>query len=81
MDENDIVSEIRTAEAKSQKLSEQFPDYPCDRCSHTGGNCTGFRDCTLWRQWFHNRYTEIERMFGVVRNGKKAKQRKNPDRG
>lgn len=63
MDENEILAEIK----KTGKISDRFPEYPCDRCHRGRGNCTMFRDCVSWRQWYHNRFVEIDEMFGVVR--------------
>lgn len=64
MDENDIVAQIK---AIPHKLSDQWPEYPCDKCPRGKGNCTAFRDCVGWKRWYHNRFVEIDQMFGVVR--------------
>lgn len=61
MDENDILEQIRAVD----KISDRFPDYPCDRCGKT--NCTKFRDCAAWRVWSGNRWREIDKFFGIVR--------------
>lgn len=63
MDENEILAEIKNA----GKISDRFPEYPCDRCPRGRGNCTICRDCVSWRQWYHNRFVEVDEMFGVVR--------------
>ena len=70
MDENEIVALIKEI---PQKLSDKWPDYPCDRCSKADSNCTTYRDCAAWRRWFHNRYVEIDQKFGVVRKNGKQK--------
>lgn len=61
MDENEILAEIKNA----GKLSDRFPDYPCDRCNKK--NCTMFRECAAWRVWSGNRWREIDKFFGIVR--------------
>ena len=70
MDENEIVALIK---AIPPKLSDTWPEYPCDRCYKADANCTTYRDCAAWRRWFHNRYVEIDQMFGVVRKNGKQK--------
>jgi hypothetical protein len=63
MDENEILAEIKN----TRKISDMFPEYPCDKCHRGRGNCTIYRDCVAWRQWYHNRFVEVDEMFGVVR--------------
>jgi hypothetical protein len=63
VDENEILAEIKN----TGKISDRFPEYPCDKCHRGRGNCTIYRDCVAWRQWYHNRFVEVDEMFGVVR--------------
>lgn len=67
IDENEILAEIKSIKPPPQKISDRFPEYPCDRCPRGRGNCTICRDCVSWRQWYHNRFVEVDEMFGVVR--------------
>lgn len=67
MDENDIVSANKSVKPPPEKLSDRFPEYPCDKCPRGKGNCTVFRDCVSWRRWYHDRFAEVDEMFKVVR--------------
>lgn len=61
MSEDEILAQVRNA----RKLSDIFPDYPCDKCDRDKKSCSSWRECPAWSGWFRRRFAEIKKSFGV----------------
>jgi hypothetical protein len=40
---------------------------PCLKCEKLDENCTKYRTCKTWREWFHDEWSDIQRAGEIAK--------------